>query len=158
MSISKRGGFVIRLDKEFITVEFKHDPRCDTQGQKIVAMLEKSGFTIKHREPTASESEVITALSREGVAAVSKQTTWARSRTDFWVEQCHKLAQRFGVDVLETPPIMDASETLHQFRKTPEPEPDPIAELKKQILAMQQEMSKLKQEVEELKKLEPSDG
>ena len=122
-------NFTIYIDPDKITIHFPEDPQPDKVGGQVLGMLTSKGFT------------------RLGV----KDFIYQRDRTDFWVEQCRKLAQKFGANVVDAP------------NNTPEapnitPEPDPIAELQKQLLAMQQEMTKLRAEVEELKKSEPSDG
>lgn len=123
-------NFTVELHPNQIIVIFPYEPVRDEKGMKIVAMLDKAGF---ERQP---------------------KCRWVRDRTDFWVEQCRKLAQKFGATVVETSdsdhPKLD--ETLCNLHKVDEP--DPIAELRNQLLAMQQEMSRLKQEVEELKKFD----
>lgn len=118
MAISDWSDFTVRIYQELIRIDFKNDPRSDEQGKKVIAMLEKAGFELEAR-----------------------QTSWTRSRTDFWVEQCRKLAQKFGANVVDTPNITD-----------------PIAQMQEQMAAMQAELAKLREEVEYLKKFEPSDG
>ncbi|HEY9610528.1 hypothetical protein [Allocoleopsis sp.] len=113
--------FTVYIDPDKITIHFPEDPQPCLVGGQVLGMLTSKGFV------------------RLGV----KDFMYQRDRTDFWVEQCKKLAQKFGANVAEAPNIT--------------PEPDPITELQKQILAMQQEMTKLRAEVEELKKSEPSD-
>lgn len=102
-----------------ITIHFPEDPQPDKVGGQLLGMLSSKGFT------------------RLGV----KDFIYQRDRTDFWVEQCRKLAQKFGANVVDAPNITD-----------------PIAQMQQQMIAMQAELTKLRAEVEELKKFEPSDG
>lgn len=127
---NKPMNFTVELHPDQIIVVFTHEPTCYENGRKIVAMLDKAGF-----KPQSN-------------------CKWVRDRTDFWVEQCRKLAQKFGATVVETSDSdhPKSDETLCKLHKVDEP--DPIAELRNQLLAMQQEMSRLKQEVEELKKFD----
>jgi hypothetical protein len=124
MTTSDWSDFTVRIYEEVIRIDFKQDPRIDDPGKKLIAMLEKAGF----------EQEV-------------RRTEWVRSRTDFWVEQCAKLAQKFGANFVEAPNI------------TPEPPniSDPLQQMQEQMVAMQAELLRLREEVEELKKSEPSD-
>lgn len=117
MAISDWSDFTVYIRQDLIRVDFKNDPRSDEQGKKVIAMLEKAGFELEVR-----------------------QTSWIRSRTDFWVEQCRKLAQKFKANVVDT---------VSGF--------DPMEEMSRQMLAMQAEITKLREEVEALKKLDAID-
>ena len=107
-------NFTVYIYPDFIRIVFPQDPCLDEQGQKIITMLEKAGF----------EQEV-------------RRTEWVRSRTDFWVEQCTKLAQKFRANVVAPPNISD-----------------PIQQMQEQMAAMQAEILRLREEVEELKKFD----
>lgn len=117
-------NFTIYIDSDKITIHFPEDPQPDKVGGQLLGMLTSKGFT------------------RLGI----KDAIYQRDRTDFWVGQCQKLAQKFGAEIVETPNITPETPNIT--------ESDPIAELQKQVLAMQQEMFRLKEEVEELKKLD----
>lgn len=122
--------FTVRIYEAVIRVDFKQDPRIDEQGKKLIAMLEKAGF----------EQERLS-------------TEWVRSRTDFWVEQCTKLAQKFGATVVGTPNTTDKAPNITD--KTPSStDKDLLGQMQQQMAAMQAELLKLRQEVEELKKEE----
>ncbi|HEY9598678.1 MAG TPA: hypothetical protein V6D33_13510 [Cyanophyceae cyanobacterium] len=116
--------FTIELHPNHIIVQFPSDPSLDEKGRKIIAMLFKADF---ERQP---------------------KYRFIRDRTDFWVGQCRKLAQKFGATVKESPNITSEPPNIT----------DPtIAELKQQMAAMQSEINRLRGEVEELKKFDANE-
>jgi hypothetical protein len=117
MITSDWSDFTVRIYEKVICIDFKQDPRSDDRGQNLILMLEKAGF----------EQEV-------------RRTEWVRDRTDFWVEQCTKLAQKFGANVVAAREAPNIS--------------DPIQQMQEQMAAMQAEILRLREEVEELKKLD----
>ncbi len=123
-------NFTVYIYPDFIRIVFTQDPRAaDEQGKKIITMLEKAEF----KEETRPN--------------YPPQLSWMRDRTDFWVEQCTKLAQKFGANVVparETPNIMPEAPNIS----------DPIQQMQEQMAAMQAEILRLREEVEELKKLD----
>ena len=142
MTVTDWSDFTVRIYEQVIRVDFKQDPRIDDQGRKVISMLEKAGFRLEPRS-----------------------TEWVRDRTDFWVEQCTKLAQKFGANV-EAPNITpeapnttdNAPNITSTTNKTPSStDKDMLGQMQEQMAAMQAEILKLRQEVEELKKSEPSD-
>ncbi len=120
MTVSDWSDFTVRIYEQVIRVDFKQDPRIDEQGKKVISMLEKAGFKLEPRS-----------------------TEWVRDRTDFWLEQCTKLAQKFGANV-ETPNITPEAPNIS----------DPLKQMQEQMAAMQAEIFRLRQEVEELKKFD----
>lgn len=113
--------FTIYIDDK-ITIHFPENPQPDKVGCQVLELIVSKGFT------------------RLGV----KDFIYQRDRTDFWVEQCKKLAAKFGASVVDTPNITPEAPNIT----------DPMEEMRQQMAAMQAEIVKLKQEVEELKKLD----
>jgi hypothetical protein len=137
MPVTDWSDFTVRIYEKVIRVDFKQDPRIDEQGRKLINMLEKAGFEQQR-------------LSTE----------WVRDRTDFWTEQCTKLAQKFGATVEPPPNITpEALNTTDNAPNTTDKTPsstdkDLLGQMQAQMAAMQAEILRLKEEVEELKKLD----
>jgi hypothetical protein len=131
MTVSDWSDFTVRIYEEVIRVDFKQDPRIDEQGKKLITMLEKAGF----------EQE-------------ARRTEWVRSRTDFWVEQCTKLAQKFKANV-EVPNTIDKTSNTTDKISSPI-DKDLLGQMQEQMAAMQAEILRLREEVEELKKFDAS--
>ncbi len=135
-------NFTVYIYPDFIRIVFTQDPRAaDEQGKKIITMLEKAEF----KEETRPN--------------YSPQLSWMRDRTDFWVEQCTKLAQKFGANVLpakEAPNITpEAPNITDPIDKVSSPiDKDVLGQMQEQMAAMQAEILRLREEVEELKKLD----
>ena len=129
-------NFTVYIYPDFIRIVFPQDPCLDEQGQKIITMLEKAGFNQKVQTNYPPDR------------------SWSRDRTDFWVEQCTKLAQKFGANVV-APPNITPEAPLAQRGRVPAPHiSDPIQQMQEQMAAMQAEILRLREEVEELKKFD----
>ena len=107
--------------------------RIESPAEAIQAMLVKAGF-------------------------VEDGNDWVRSHTPFWEEQCRKLAAKLGCEIeevsLEEPTGEEIEEVSVVIRSVAEEPRGEEIDLAAVVRRLQAEVSSLRDEVEELKKLE----
>lgn len=127
-------NFSIYINTDQITIHFPSDPQPDKVGGKLLEMLTSKGF----------------------VRTSDRFFVYKRSRTDFWEEQCRKLAAKFNAIVTEQSLEQEVDVIPPHLPSDPDPiaqHPDRVvAAMQAQIAAMQTELVRLREEVEELKK------